>query len=174
MKWFIYACIAPFVLIAQAVFWVLAARYVAKIPSAEVEIGLGPELFSLTLNRYYYRINIIPFLLVRMDEGSLRSTWQIPMFAALAHLTLATIFLGVGAICAHIGTLVASVNRTPNLHLLVVQLGVGTSLFFSMINVFMLFLPRWGSLAAILILLRIDAASHITSFIDGVLRWFSN
>jgi len=52
--------VAAFILVSWAVLTAVGARFFLDVKGATVELGVGPEMFVLHLNRFTYRINLVP------------------------------------------------------------------------------------------------------------------
>src|SRR4051812_19719765 len=90
--------VAAFILVSWGMLTAISARFFLNVRSARIEFGIGPQLFILHLNRFTYRINLVPAFIgeVRVNIGKLQ--WFGIFMPTVAGLRL----LGLGPLVAAI------------------------------------------------------------------------
>ena len=69
-------CIGAFILILLGILMALGTRFLTDLKSATLELGVGPDVFVLNLNRFRYRIKLFPLLWFRTSVAVPISFWQ--------------------------------------------------------------------------------------------------
>jgi hypothetical protein len=71
--------IGVFVLGFFSVVWLAAARFLVGIDSVTIEMGIGPKLFVVDLNRFRYQINLLPIPILVQRSSYVRRSQSIRM-----------------------------------------------------------------------------------------------
>src|SRR6266705_2990177 len=104
-------CIGTFVLTLWGILIACGARFFADLPGATLELGVGPKLLIVDLNRFRYRIKLLPLLLFRITVASrLRRSQSITIYAfSIVGLMLTSVAL----ICAALFLASRASSRLP-------------------------------------------------------------
>lgn len=96
-------CIGAFVLILFGALMACGTRFLTDLNSATLELGIGPNVFLLDLNRFRYRINLLPFLFFQTQvESPIRRSQSaaINLFTVIGLLLVGLIFIGASLFLA--------------------------------------------------------------------------
>jgi hypothetical protein len=103
MSVFTFLSIGAFILILLAILMACGTRFLTDLNSATFELGVGPNVFILDLNRFRYRIKLLPLLLFQaFVESPIRRSRSvlIYLFTLVGLVMVGLAFIGASLLLA--------------------------------------------------------------------------